>query len=190
MEAQGRGDDGEANLDEGIEAVQAKGGEESADRKPVQAPGAEEAATEAAAPLEDASPPGAENHLAKVGDLEADSDGNVTLDALSAAMQRENHSVTEDEVLKRFAELDADGDGLVSKQEIVAAADQGAVVGRKVRKWFDDPSHDPEDGDENSKESGQEYDGEITEIWVAEDGKKFWRVKFEEVSLSLSVRMR
>ena len=31
-------------------------------------------------------PPSAENHLAKVGDLEADSEGKVTLDALRAAM--------------------------------------------------------------------------------------------------------
>ena len=49
----------------------------------------------------------------QVGAIQSDDSGKITMEALRSAMQKENPTVTEDDVAKRFAELDVDGDGVV-----------------------------------------------------------------------------
>ena len=49
----------------------------------------------------------------QVGAIQSDDSGKITMEALRSAMQKENPTITEDDVAKRFAELDVDGDGVV-----------------------------------------------------------------------------
>lgn len=123
--------------------------------------------------------------------IDEDGSGNITLEEMRAAMQEKNSAVTEEQVQKRWAELDLNKDGKVSKQEFAeamktaaddkTAAEREATVGRKVRKWYEDENYadSEEEAEEGTDGAGKDYDGTIAEIWEDGTGRKMWRVEFE-----------
>ena len=59
--------------------------------------------------------------------IDTDASGGISLDELRAAMKRDDRNVTEAEVQRRWAELDFNRDGNVSRKEWVQAAEFAAM---------------------------------------------------------------
>jgi hypothetical protein len=57
----------------------------------------------------------------RFGGMDTDQSGNITLDELGSYMQRNDPSVTVEQVQDRFDKLDGNGDGSVSMKEFVSA---------------------------------------------------------------------
>ena len=63
----------------------------------------------------------------KFNNIDTDKSGTITIDELRAAMKRENPAVTEAQVQKRWAAMDFNKDGSVSRKEFVQAEDFAAI---------------------------------------------------------------
>merc|ERR1719409_1934025 len=59
--------------------------------------------------------------------IDTDSSGTITIDELRASMKRENPAVTEAQVHRRWAAMDFNKDGSVSRKEFVQAEDFAAI---------------------------------------------------------------
>merc|ERR1719478_1229629 len=59
--------------------------------------------------------------------IDTDSSGTITIDELRASMKRENPAVTEAQVQRRWAAMDFNKDGSVSRKEFVQAEDFAAI---------------------------------------------------------------
>ena len=66
-------------------------------------------------------------HAAEFDAIDTDASGGISLDELRAAMKRDDRNVTEAEVQRRWAELDFNRDGNVSRKEWVQAAEFAAM---------------------------------------------------------------
>ena len=63
----------------------------------------------------------------KFNNIDTDKSGTITIDELRAAMKRENPAVTEAQVQRRWAAMDFNKDGSVSRKEFVQAEDFAAI---------------------------------------------------------------
>ena len=63
----------------------------------------------------------------RFNNIDTDKSGTITIDELRAAMKRENPAVTEAQVQRRWAAMDFNKDGSVSRKEFVQAEDFAAI---------------------------------------------------------------